>query len=320
MEVNYNHYKFKNWVLGNLNTSPDAKPSKHSNKIALSADKSNSSGVHKDKWFPYQIYHQEEQPNILIKIKTKENNYSQKGLLGRWKPTRDIILLLDNSVLECQLWLECVDIAWLVPLSWVHAFHSLWLEQYVESLIDDKRVPIQWPVCRKELLDREIRVICSPPKYDEYINIHYKTLLLEENSKNLIWPTINCNSKIDADFSKKPLKYHCPNWKKSYCPHWRDTWHHGLSWNEYRVRKGYPVDDVLLLKIFKNDLPKCWDGSSSLIEKSNYWNDKAGWNNELNSHQVKYNAKTAKQPVHSFSAKPAYNSKYYKFVSVCFNK
>lgn len=225
---------------------------------------------------------------------------------------------LDNSVLECQLCLQNVDITCLVPLSWVHAFHSHCLEQYVESLIENKQVPIQWPVCSKEMLDREIRVICNPSKYDEYINIQYKALLLEENNKNLIWPTANCNSKIDVDFSKKSYKYRWPKWKKSYCAHWRDTWHNGLSWNEYRARKGYPVDDPALFKLLKNDQSKWWEDCRKLLDKPNNWNDKSNWCNNVNSHQVKYDAKVAKQPVHSFSAKPAYNSKYYKFVSVSY--
>lgn len=79
--------RFIDWTywlaLGNLNTSPGEKPSKHRSKMAMSAENAASLGVQKDKWFPYQIYHQEEQPNILIKIKTRENNYSQKGLLGK---------------------------------------------------------------------------------------------------------------------------------------------------------------------------------------------------------------------------------------------
>lgn len=213
----------------------------------------------------------------------------------------------------------------------MHAFHPQCLKRVVELSISKCLFPVQWPVWYKDMLDRELQVICDQDSYEEYLSLKYKKTLTDDNSKFLYCPTPNCGTTMDTEISRKTPRFDCPKCKKIYCAYCRENWHNGLSWKEYRSRKGYPQDDCTFFKFIKGEKVKKWSSWQDWIDKPKCCpNLKCLWSNVIckkcnndclvsinsNTKHIKWITKNQKQPIHSYSAKPAYNSKYYKYVGL----
>ena len=181
------------------------------------------------------------------------------------------------------------------------------------------------------MLDKEVKSWCSKSRFKLYNSLQYKRSLAEDNSWFLYCPTPNWGSLIDSDLSKSSPRFDWTKCKQSYCAFWREIWHKWISWKEYRKRKGYPIDDVMFFKFIKGDkltrcinwndwieMARCSHSNSCNWAKMLWKNWNKNWLVSLNTKsKAEYYSKPHKQPIHSYSAKPAYNNKYYRHVSSC---
>lgn len=239
--------------------------------------------------------------------------------------------IIDNSILECQVCLERVDIDNLMPLSCFHVFHPNCLKQHIKNVIKKMHYPIKCPTWSKTILEREMQVLCNKDLYQSYQTLMFKHSLNEDKNKFMTCPTPNWGSKIIVNEPEsKTLKYWCQKWSRVLWVSWRENWHEGQTCKEYRKIKGYPIDDQMYYRFIMKEGLKRWVKCSWWVEKPKWCSDLAWWWNNpiwkqweercllsISSPKQDYTrgCRTSKQPIHSYSAKPSFNNKYYKYVS-----
>lgn len=201
--------------------------------------------------------------------------------------------------------------------------------KYVNSVVKKLQYPIKWPTWGKLVLEREMQVLCNNELYQSYQAQMFKSSINEDKNKFMTCPTPNWGLKILSDSESKTLKYSCEKCSRVLWISWREIWHEGLTCKEYRKSKGYPIDDQLYWRFIMKEGLKRWVKWNCWVEKPKWCSDLSWWWNNpickqweerwllsITSPKQDYTrgCRTSKQPIHSYSAKPSFNNKYYKYV------
>ncbi|CAI2384528.1 unnamed protein product [Moneuplotes crassus] len=220
------------------------------------------------KKFAPHLYKKQKLVAGAIKIKTIERKYHKD--------------FLDKRALSCGICDKKVEVRSLIPLSCVHAFHPDCLRTFI--LEESKNsVPVSCPVCNKQILEREVKILISPDEYDKYI-----AMILSKTLRDQKQNCIYCYSSIIKQKDSASLKISCNNCKLSYCLNCKEEWEGNHSCHNGRALSN-----------------NC--NSKSCSDKKCFCT-----NTEWQSYAKtkKYTSKPSKSQVHSSSAKPTYNRSY----------
>jgi ariadne-1 len=149
---------------------------------------------------------------------------------------------LKGKKTECEICFELINTSDIRLLDKCeHLYHPQCLVQYFTAMIEERRLPLNCPLCRTEVTAVDVKKLLSSEYVRKWEDYSFK-LMVEVNPKDYSHcPTPDCPYVFIWEEGKDTNLFDCPKCKNSYCLNCKCNYHKGLTCTQYRKSKEFVV-------------------------------------------------------------------------------
>ncbi|CAI2370919.1 unnamed protein product [Moneuplotes crassus] len=178
---------------------------------------------------------------------------------------------------ECKICLDDINMDTVQGIdTCVHLFHKECLQTYLETSIDNNKIPLVCPIgeCKEEIPFPIVKEVLSEEYVERFDKFAFKLAINKNSQRFISCPTPDCEYVVcveENDLQINPY-FKCLSCQKEYCLECESQWHNGMSCQDYQTTYGKGKldfnDKAAIDHAMDNNMRKCPDCKMWCVKES----------------------------------------------------